>query len=99
MMDVAYSLHNIAFKWDSQKAAANLRKHSITFELACEAFFDPFVCYLDDEMIDGEIRETIIGLSMNWQLLYVVYVMRDDIIRIISARLVTNLERETYENR
>ncbi|MGC1378968.1 MAG: BrnT family toxin [Anaerolineales bacterium] len=97
-MNVKYSLHNIAFEWDSSKAAANLRKHSVTFELACEAFFDPFVCYLDDEVIEGELRETIIGLSANWQLLYVVYVMRDDMIRLISARLVTNPERETYEN-
>jgi uncharacterized protein len=97
-MNVKYSLHNIAFEWDSQKAAANLRKHSITFELACEAFFDPFVCYLDDETTDSELRETIIGLSTSWQLLYVVYVLRNDIIRIISARLVTNAERETYEN-
>ncbi len=61
-------------------------------------FFDPFICYLDDETRDGELREAIMGLSTNWQLLYVVYVMRDDIIRIISARLVTNAERETYEN-
>ena len=98
-MNVKYSLHNITFQWDSQKAAANIRKHNgVTFELACESFFDPFVCYLDDEMIEGELRETIIGLSMTWQLLYVVYVMRDEIIRIISARLVTNAERETYEN-
>lgn len=97
-MNVKYSLHNIVFEWDSQKAATNLRKHSITFELACEAFFDPFICYLDDEMIDGELREAIMGLNTTWQLLYVVYVMRDDIIRIISARLVTNTEREIYEN-
>ena len=97
-MNVKYSLHNIVFEWDSQKAATNLRKHNITFELACDAFFDPFICYLDDEIIDGELREAIMGLSTNWQLLYVVYVMRDDIIRIISARLVTNTERETYEN-
>ncbi len=72
-MNVKYSFHNIAFEWDSQKATANLRKHSITFELACEAFFDPFVCYPDDETIDGELREAIMGLSTNWQLLYVVY--------------------------
>ena len=97
-MNVKYSLHNIAFEWDSHKAAANLQKHNMTFELACEAFFDPFVCYLNDEMIDGEFRETIIGLSTNWQALYVVYVLRDEIIRIISARLVTSTERETYEN-
>ncbi|MFZ5821334.1 MAG: BrnT family toxin [Chloroflexota bacterium] len=97
-MNVKYALHNIVFEWDSQKAATNIRKHSITFELACEAFFDPFVRYLDDEVVDGELRETIIGLATNWQLLYVVYVMREDVIRVISARLITSAERETYEN-
>jgi uncharacterized DUF497 family protein len=97
-VNVSYSLHNIVFEWDSQKATANLRKHSITFELACEVFFDPFVSYLEDETIDGDLRETIIGLTTNWQLLALVYVMRGDIIRIISARLVTSAERETYEN-
>jgi len=33
-----------------------------------------------------------------WLLLYIVYVIRDDIIHIVSARLVTNAEREIYEN-
>lgn len=98
MANVKYLLHNIAFEWDSQKAAVNLRKHGVTFELACEAFFDPFVCYLDDDVVDGELRETIIGLTTTWQLLYVVYVMRGEAIWMISARLVTNPEREMYEN-
>jgi uncharacterized DUF497 family protein len=97
-MKVKYTLHNIAFEWDSQKAAANLRKHGVSFELACESFFDPFVLRLDDEAIDDELRETIIGMSTNWQMLYVVYVLRDDKIRIVSARSVINTERETYEH-
>jgi len=97
-MNIRYTLHNVAFEWDGKKAAINFRQHEISFELACEAFFDPFVCYLEDEEIDGELRETIIGLTTTWQLLYVVYVLRDDIIRIISARLVTKAERDTYEN-
>jgi uncharacterized DUF497 family protein len=97
-MNVRYSLHNIAFEWDSRKAAINFRKHDVSFELACEAFFDPFVHYLDEEVTDGEIRETIVGLTTTWQLHHVVYVIRNDIIRIISARLVTKAEREVYEN-
>ncbi len=97
-MNIKYTLHSIVFEWDSEKAAVNFRKHNVSFEFACEAFFDPFIWYLNDEMIDGELRETIIGLTTTWQLLYVVYVMRNDIIRIVSARLVTNAERETYEN-
>jgi uncharacterized DUF497 family protein len=97
-MNVKYSLHNIAFEWDSAKAAANVRKHHIAFELACEAFFDPFVCHFDEEIVGGEHRETIIGLATTWQLLYVVYVLRSDMIRIISARLATSAERDTYED-
>lgn len=97
-MNVKYTLHNVAFEWDSQKAATNLHKHGVSFELACESFFDPFLQRLDDEVIDEELRESIIGLSANWQMLYVIYVMRDDIIRIVSARLVTKAEREIYEN-
>ena len=97
-MNVRYTLHNITFEWDSRKAATNFRKHDTAFELACEVFLDPFVCYLNDEAIEGEVRETIIGLTTTWQLLYVVYVLHDDIIRMISARVVTKIERETYEN-
>ena len=97
-MNVKYALHNIVFEWDSEKAAVNLRKHNVTFELACEAFFDPFVCYLDEEIVGTELRGKIVGLTTSWLLLYIVYVMRDDVIRIVSARLVTNAEREVYEN-
>jgi uncharacterized protein len=97
-MNIRYIYHNIAFEWDSRKAALNFRKHGISFELACEAFFDPFVCYIEEEVINGELREAIIGLTITWQLLYVVYILREDIFRLISARLVTKTERETYEN-
>ncbi|MBN1311863.1 MAG: BrnT family toxin [Anaerolineae bacterium] len=97
-MNLRYTLQDITFEWDGHKAAANFRKHDVSFELACEVFFDPFVCYLNDEVIEDELRETILGLTGNWRLLYVVYVMRDDVIRIVSARLATRTERERYEN-
>ena len=45
-MKVHYTLQDIAFEWDSQKAITNFRKHKVKFELAAEAFFDPFVCHL-----------------------------------------------------
>jgi uncharacterized protein len=97
-MDVKISLHGITFEWDSNKAATNVRKHNVSFEMACEAFFDPFLRYLEDKMVNGELRETIIGMSENWRLLYVVYVLRGDTIRIISARQVTHSEKRWYEN-
>jgi len=33
----------ILFRWDSEKAAANTRRHGVSFEEASEVFFDPFV--------------------------------------------------------
>jgi hypothetical protein len=97
-MKIQYTLQDVSFEWDSKKAATNFRKHKVRFELACEAFFDPFVCYLDEQIIGSELRERLVGLTTTWLLLLVVYAMRGDVIRIISARMVTKAEREIYEN-
>ncbi len=98
MMKVQYTIQDVAFEWDSQKAATNFRKHKVRFELACEAFFDPFVCYLDEQIVGRELRERLVGLTTTWLLLLVIYVMRGDVIRIVSAGIVTKTEREIYEN-
>lgn len=97
-MDVSYTLHEIGFEWESRKAAANFRKHKVSFETACEVFFDPFLHVVDAGVVAGEPREAVIGLTVSWHLLYVVYVEHEDVIRIISARLAENAEREMYEN-
>jgi len=97
-MKIQYTLQEVAFEWDSQKAITNYRKHKVKFELAAEAFFDPFVCYLDEQIVGSELRERLVGLTTTWLLLLVVYVMHGDIIRIISVRMVTKAEREVYEN-
>lgn len=97
-MNIRYTLHNVTFEWDNRKAAANIRKHEISFELACEALFDPFVFYLGEELINDELRESVIGMTTNWRLLHIVYALREDIVRVISARTVTKTEREKYEN-
>jgi len=97
-MKIQYTLQGVSFEWDSKKAATNFRKHKVRFEIACDAFFDPFVCYLDEQIVGSELRERIVGLTTSWLLLLVVYVMRGDVIRIVSARMVTRAEREIYEN-
>ncbi len=98
-MNTNYYLNDICFEWHIDKAVANLHKHGVSFETACEVFFDPFLVPLDDEYIDDEARERVIGLTENWQLLYVVYTLRGDTIRVISARPATAREQKAYENR
>ncbi len=98
-MSIRYALNDIWFEWDSSKASVNLRKHNISFETACEVFFDPFVCAGDEQMIDDEVRETVIGLTVDWQLLYIAYTIREHIVRLISVRLANRYQRKIYEDR
>lgn len=97
-MNVTYTFQDITFEWDSLKADENLHKHGVSFATACEVFFDPFVRRLDDEVVEAELRETILGMAVDWRLFYVVYVMLDDTIRLISARPTTKAERKHYED-
>lgn len=63
-----------------------------------QSIFSTLLLPLDEEIIDGEARDTVIGMAENWQLLYVVYLIHDDIVRLISARPLTKREMRDYEN-
>jgi uncharacterized DUF497 family protein len=91
--NVAHERNGIRFNWDRKKAEINLRKHGVSFDAACEIFFDPLIHLHRSEMLGGEKRETAIGLTEGWQQLAVVYTFREEAIRIISARPVTPGER------
>jgi len=41
-LDIYHILNGFDFVWDEKKARNNLKSHGITFEEACEVFFDPF---------------------------------------------------------
>jgi len=96
-MDQDFELNGIGFVWSEAKAQSNLAKHQVSFEQAAEVFFDPFLT-VGDASIDGEARDSVIGLDEQWNLLFVVHVESDgDRYRIISARRATNSERKIYE--
>jgi uncharacterized DUF497 family protein len=97
-VDARLELRGQTLEWDSEKAAINLRKHNITFQEACEVFFDPFFCLVDSTAED-EAREGAIGYSERSRLLFVVHLVRqEETIRIISARPATTEERKIYEH-
>jgi len=94
-MNVQYTYQGIQFEWDSH----NIRKHGVSFKVACEVFLDPLVMPLEDEVVNDELREKIIGMTTDWRFLYVVYLWKyNDILRVISARPATKKERMSYEN-
>ena len=90
------------FEWDDRKDAENQRKHKITFEEARTVFADEYARLLDDPDHSGdEDRFILLGLSAAFRVLVVVHTYRahDDIIRIISARKATKVERQQYDAR
>lgn len=85
------------FEWDESKAQSNQRKHDVSFDEAVSAFYDPRqIAFYDPAHSDDEDRELLIGHSSQGRLLLVSYTVRDDTIRIISARKATRKEGEDY---
>ena len=87
------------FEWDRAKAAANRRKHKVTFDEAVSVFYDPLsATFPDPESSRTEERLITIGHSSQESLLVVVHAEPGETIRIISARLATAHERERHES-
>jgi uncharacterized protein len=87
---------HIEVEWDDSKADANLRKHGVSFEEAASALLDPLALTQEDDAAVGEERWVLIGLSNIFRLLTVVYTLRADCVRLISARKATRKEASFY---
>lgn len=69
----------VQFEWDPKKAAANLRKHRVSFSEAGTVFHDLLALIFDDEAPSGsEHREIMIGHSSRGRLLLVCFTERAD---------------------
>jgi len=88
----------ITFEWDENKNTLNKIKHKISFQEAKSCFYDPEqIAFYDPEHSHAEDREILIGHSEQNRLMMVVYTLRNEKIRIISARKASKHEIKTYE--
>jgi uncharacterized DUF497 family protein len=88
----------VQFEWGPRKAAANLRKHAVSFEEAATVFYDPLSATLDDpDHSVAEHRLITIGYSSHGRLLVVSHTERGNVLRIINARSATARERKRHE--
>lgn len=86
------------FEWDSRKAAANLKKHEVSFEEAITVFRDPLSLNMPDpDHSEDEQRCIVLGTSVRLRRVVVSYTERPPRTRIIGARLATRQERREYE--
>lgn len=83
-------------EFDPRKASSNLKKHGIHFDEAASCLLDPQALVFEDGDAEGENRWTLLGMSHQARLLVVVYTVRGESIRLISARKPTTKEVSCY---
>ncbi len=91
------------FTWDEQKNRANRRKHGISFETAALVFDDQYHLSTQDREVEGELRWQTIGMVQGKLILLVAHTLsesvdevKEEVVRIISARKATSQERSIY---
>ena len=86
------------FEWDPAKDRRNRLLHRVPFTEAAMVFGDPLAWSIGDP--DHSMREArylTTGMSNRHRVIIVSHTYRGQRIRIISARLATNIERHVYE--
>jgi len=86
------------FQFDPKKAATNLKKHGVSFADVEGVFLDPLAIHREDPDAEDEERFIAVGMGSAGGILVVVYTLRGDEIRLISARRATRKEVKDYES-
>jgi uncharacterized DUF497 family protein len=94
-MGVRLGVHlNMNFSWDEDKRISNLKKHGIDF-IDAEALFDGRPVYTYPSPRENEARFVTVGFIQGIAVA-VVWVERDDTVRLISLRRARDGEKRTY---
>ncbi len=85
-------------EFDSEKAITNPLNHDgITFDEARLVFFDPYALTREDRDAEGEQRFITLGMGAKSRILVVIWTLRDERIRLISAWKANQPQRRRYE--
>lgn len=90
----------LSFEWDVFNKFKNWSKHRVDYK-ECEEIFSnrPLKTYKDIKHSQTEDRFVALGTTNNNRSIYIVFTIRKDIIRIISARDMSRKERKIYEEK
>lgn len=81
------------FEWDEAKNIQNKKKHNLSFQVASLIFDKPFF-NAQSAYAGVEERWIAVGMLDGNRVVTVVYTLREDRIRIISARKARDNEKE-----
>jgi uncharacterized protein len=82
------------FQWDEAKRLQNISKHKLDFKDSLPVFIDKR-SLIRPSPRSGEERQIIVG-QLERKIITIVYVMRDETIRLISMRAARKEEKELW---
>jgi hypothetical protein len=86
-------------EFDPKKAATNPVNHEgVTFDEAKLALLDPYALTKEDDDAENEQRFVTLGMGAKGRILIVVWTLRGETIRLISAWKANQPQRSRYEN-
>ncbi|OGT40425.1 MAG: hypothetical protein A3E81_00395 [Gammaproteobacteria bacterium RIFCSPHIGHO2_12_FULL_36_30] len=86
------------FQWDVSNIEKNHLKHDVLSSECEEIFFNnPLLVFEDIKHSHHEARYYVLGKTNNNRSLFVVFAVRNKLIRVISARDMSKKERSIYE--
>lgn len=88
----------ISFEWDKGNIDKNLKKHIVSNKEAEEVFGNRHFLIEDEKhSTEDEKRYMLWGITNNERKLTIIFTIRTNLIRIISARDMHKKERRRYE--
>ncbi|PIS09555.1 hypothetical protein COT75_00905 [Candidatus Beckwithbacteria bacterium CG10_big_fil_rev_8_21_14_0_10_34_10] len=88
----------IEFQWDKGNSDKNWKKHKVSNRECEEIFFDKDKKISKDRFhSDKEERYILLGKTKNGRVLYTIFTIRNNKIRIVSSRNINRKERMLYE--
>jgi uncharacterized protein len=86
------------FDWDESNREKNWEKHRVLASECEEVFFNlPLLLQSDDAHSQKEPRYFVLGHTIAGRRLFIAFTVREDKIRVISARDMSKKERKIYE--
>lgn len=87
------------FEWDAAKAASNLAKHGVSFEIAHDFDWDSSPIVPDLRFDYGEARYLAYGPAADGQKYVIAFTFRGGACRIISVRRFGRKEHRVYDHK
>jgi uncharacterized DUF497 family protein len=88
------------FQWDVGNSEKNWIRHQVSRSECEQVFFNaPIIVSTDKAHSQSEPRWYLLGATDSRRLLYLVFTIRKDLIRVISARDMNKNERRIYNEK